>query len=334
MTSELEAALIAAGAAAAAGAAGFVAVVAIGRRSPRSAAMVAPLVPVAAVAVAIAVSGRAMFISPRDLALLAWIVVAAVPLAIVFGVVVARRIDEQVRAAAAATAELNADRDLEQRRREMVAWISHDLRTPLAGMRAMTEALQDGIAADPPRYLDQLHQEIGRLSAMVDDLLALSRLQAGGLRLAMTDVDVGDLVSDTLASTEPLALDQRLQLTGRAESGLVVRADSRELSRALRNLVVNAIRHTPPDGTVTVTAARAGTEVVIDVTDECGGIPESDLDRLFEPGWTGSSARSPGDGSGLGLAVVHGVMTAHGGTVHVTGTRAGCCFRLAFVARA
>jgi signal transduction histidine kinase len=328
MRSELEAVLIAAGAATATGLVGLGAVTVLSRRSPRAAAIVTPLIPVAAVAVAIGVSGQAMFISTRDLTLLAWIVAAAVPLALGFGVIAARRLDEQTRAAAAAAAELEADREVERRRREMAAWISHDLRTPLAGMRAMTEALQDGVAPDPDRYLRQLQHEVDRLTGMVDDLLALSRLQAGELQLSVADVDVGDLVSDALAGTDALARARGVRLHGHAEPGLVVPADSRELSRALSNLVVNAVRQTPAGGEVTVTATRKSGRVRIAVADQCGGIPDADLVRLFEPGWTGSAARSPGDGVGLGLAVVSGVMSAHGGSVQVRNTADGCLFVL------
>jgi signal transduction histidine kinase len=333
MRSEFEAVLIAAGTATVTGLVGLGAIAWMSKRSPRAAAITAPLVPVIAVAAALFVSGRAMFISPRDLTLLAWIVAAAFPLAIIFGVVAARRLDEQTRAAAAAAAELEANRELERRRREMASWISHDLRTPLAGMRAMTEALEDGVAPDPQRYLRQLHQEVDRLSGMVDDLLALSRLQSGELQLAVDDIDVGDVVSDTLASAEPLARAQQVHLGGSAEPGLIVRADSRELSRALSNLVVNALRHTPPDGSVMVTVRRDAGDVIIAVTDECGGIPAAYLDRMFEPGWSGSASRTPGEGAGLGLAVVSGVMAAHGGAVRVHNTDDGCSFDLVLTAR-
>ena len=333
MRSELEAVLIAAGTATATGVIGLGAVALMSRRSPRAAAIAAPLIPVIAVAAALVVSGRAMFISPRDLTLLAWIVAAAFPLAIVFGIVAARRLDEQTRAAAAAAAELEASRELERRRREMASWISHDLRTPLAGMRAMTEALEDGVAPDPPRYLRQLHQEVDRLSGMVDDLLALSRLQSGELQLAVEDIDVGDVVSDTLASAEPLARAQGVHLGGSAQPGLIVRGDGRELSRALSNLVVNALRHTPPDGSVMVTSRREGEAVVIAVADECGGIPAAHLDRMFEPGWSGSPARTPGEGAGLGLAVVSETMAAHRGDVRVLNADGGCAFELVLPAR-
>ncbi len=328
MTPEVEVVLIASGAATATGVVGLFAVNWLGRRAPRAAAAVAPVTPVLAVAVALAVVGKAMFISPHDLTVLTWIVAAAVPLAVVFGIVAARRLDEQTRATAAAAAELEASRDLERQRREMVSWISHDLRTPLAGMRAMTEALQDGVAPDPPRYLRQLQQEVDRLAGMVDDLLALSRLQSGQLRLSLENVDVSDLVSDTLASAEPLAHARQVHLNGEARGGIVARADSKELSRALTNLVVNALRHTPPDGSVTVAARREGDHIVISVSDQCGGISEADRARLFEPGWSGSTARTPGDGAGLGLAVVSGVMAAHGGEVSVRNTADGCSFEL------
>lgn len=328
MRTEVEAVLIAAGTAAAIGVVGLGVISRLSRRSPRTAAMVTPLIPVIAVAGAVFVSGRAMVIPSGDLTLLAWIVAAAFPLAIAFGVIAARRLDEQTRAAAAVAAELEADRELERRRREMASWISHDLRTPLAGIRAMTEALEDGVAPDPARYYRQLHEEVDRLSGMVDDLLALSRLQSGDLQLSVERIDVADVVSDTLASTEPLARVEQVHLRGSADAGLLVRADVRELSRAVVNLVVNALRQTPPGGTVTVSASRDGDDVVIAITDQCGGIREPDIGRVFEPGWSGSLARTPGDGAGLGLAVVHGVMSAHGGQVRVRNTADGCVFEL------
>lgn len=332
MRSELEAVLIAAGTATATGVIGLVAVAAVGRRSPRTATIIAPVVPVVAVAVAVLVSGQAMFISTRDLALIAWILVAAIPLAIIFGFLAARRIDELTRSAAAAEAARAADREVERRRSELATWISHDLRTPLAGMRAMTEALQDGVAPEPHRYLDQLHREVDRMSAMVDDLLALSRLQSGALALDQVDVDVRDVVSDALASAEPLARQSEVTLTGEAEGRLIVHADGRELARALANLLANALRHTPAGGAVSVVARTDGSSVVIAVADECGGIPAEDLSRLFEPGWSGSAARSPGDGAGLGLAVVSGVMEAHGGEVRVRNSTVGCVFELVLAA--
>ena len=333
MRSELEVVLIAAGTAAATGLIGLQAVSRLGRRAPRAAAVIAPLVPVVAVGLALLVCSWAMFLSTHDLAVLGWVIVAAVPTALAFGIIAARRLDQATQAAATATAELAASQELEQQRREMASWISHDLRTPLAGLRAMTEALEDGVAPDPQRYLGQMRHEVERLSGMVDDLLALSRLQSGELRLSMDRINVGDVVSDTLAATDPLAAANGVILTGHAEGALTVVADERELARALSNLVVNAVRHTPSAGTVTVAAGRVDHAVVLSVTDHCGGIPDEDLARLFEPGWRGSSARTPGsgDGAGLGLAVVKGVMDAHGGAVSVSNVSGGCRFDLTLV---
>lgn len=323
---EAEAFLIAAGTAAATGTAGLVGVLVVGRRSARAAALMAPVVPVLAVAAALVVSGRSMFLAEQDLTLLAWIVVAALPFALLFGILAARRLDRQVRAAAEASAALEASQELERRRREMVTWISHDLRTPLAGMRAMTEALEDGVAPEPDRYLRQLRGEVDHLSRMVDDLLALSRLQSGAIERHRDVVDLRDVLSDTLASAEPLARERGVRLEGSAEEKCEVWADGRDLGRAVTNLIGNAVRHTAAGSRVVVeAAARAGT-VTITVTDECGGIPDADLERLFEPGWRGSAARTPGGGTGLGLAVVQEIVSAHGGTVSVANTSSGCAF--------
>ena len=328
MRPEAEAVLIAAGTAAATGLVGLAAVTVIGRRSARAAALLAPLIPVLAVGAALVVSGRSMFLAEQDLRLLAWIVASAIPFAVLFGVLAARRMDEQTRAAAAAEAELEASQEVERRRREMVSWISHDLRTPLAGMRAMTEALEDNVAPDPQRYLRQLHDEVDRLARMVDDLLALSRLQSGALELHLEDIDIRDVLSDTLASAEPLARAQGITLAGDAPAGLLVHADGRELGRAVTNLLTNALRHTPADGSVMANATATAESVTITVTDECGGIPSEDLDRIFEAGWRGSSARTPGEGSGLGLAVVQEVVVAHDGSVAVRNVGDGCAFTI------
>ena len=146
---------------------------------------------------------------------------------------------------------------------------------------------------------------------MVEDLFELSRIQSGTLSLAVDPVEVGDLVSDMVASMEPLAYARGVQLTGQAAGSLLIRADARELSRALANLVTNAIRHTPDNGRVLVTAtAEAGRGVLLTVSDSCGGIPEADLPLVFDTAWRGSAARTPGadGGAGLGLAIVRGIV--------------------------
>jgi signal transduction histidine kinase len=222
------------------------------------------------------------------------------------------------------------ERRVDQSRRQLVAWVSHDLRTPLAGLQAMAEALQDGIATDPARYHKQIHAEATRLSAMVEDLFELSRLESGTLSLALDLVEVGDLVSDMVASMEPLADACGVQLTGQAGGSLLIRADARELSRALVNLVTNAIRHTAENGRVLVTAAAEGDGVLMAVADGCGGIPEADLASVFDTSWRGSAARTPGadGGAGLGLAIVRGIVEAHHGQVSVVNAGDGCRFEI------
>jgi signal transduction histidine kinase len=235
---------------------------------------------------------------------------------------------------AATAAKLQESRQRERRveasRRQLVAWVSHDLRAPLAGLQAMAEALQDGIARDPARYHRQIHAEATRLSVMVEDLFELSRIQSGTLALELADVEAGDLVSDTVASMEPLATARGIRLTGEAGRSLLIRADARELSRALANLATNAIRHTPEGGHVLVRASAGADGVLITVADGCGGIPQADLGSVFDLAWRGSKARTPGadGGAGLGLAIVRGIAEAHRGQVRVVNTGNGCRFEI------
>lgn len=222
------------------------------------------------------------------------------------------------------------ERRMELSRRQLVAWVSHDLRTPLAGLRAMAEALQDGIAADPGRYHRQIRAEVTRLSGMVEDLFELSRIESGTLVLSLHRIEIDDLVSDTVASLEPLARARRVRLTGQAESRLLVQADARELSRVLSNLLTNAIRHTPEHGGVQVSAAAEADGVLLTVADGCGGIPEEDLASVFDLAWRGTKARTPSadGGAGLGLAIVRGIVDAHHGQVSVVNTGVGCRFEV------
>jgi signal transduction histidine kinase len=235
---------------------------------------------------------------------------------------------------AATAVKLNESRERERRmersRRQLVAWVSHDLRTPLAGLRAMAEALEDGIAADAGRYHRQIRAEVTRLSIMVDDLFELSRIESGTLSLSPDHVEVGDLVSDAVASMEALARARGVQLTGVAGSPLMIQADARELSRALGNLLLNAIQHTPDGGSVRVTASAEADGALVTVADGCGGIPEADLASVFDLAWRGSKARSPGadGGAGLGLAIVRGIVEAHQGRVSVVNTEDGCRFEV------
>ncbi len=222
---------------------------------------------------------------------------------------------------------LEREHALEASRRELVAWVSHDLRTPLTALRVMAEALEDGVAADPPRYLRQMRQEVEVLNRLVEDLFVLSRLHAGALRLSPQRILVGDLVSDALATLDPVARAGGVRLSGGAESGLSAWVDAAQLGRALANLVHNAIRATPRGGGVRVAAASAPEQVRVSVIDECGGLDSEDLPRLFDVGWQGRSSR-PRDGAGLGLAVARGIARAHSGDVEVTNVMGGCSFAI------
>lgn len=225
---------------------------------------------------------------------------------------------------------------LEDSRRELVSWVSHDLRTPLAGMRAMTEALEDGMVADPPRYHRQIRAEVDRMVQMVDDLFELSRIHAGVLRISPEPVALADLVSEAIAGADPVARARRVRLGGSVEDGVEVTADAAGLSRVVTNLVMNAIRHTPADGTVEIHGRAVADGVELSVSDECGGLSADDMTRVFDLAWRGEPARTPaaddprtGEGAGLGLAIVKGIVEAHRGVVQVenVGTpAAGCRF--------
>ena len=332
-----EAALLAALAAVAVGAVGALAVRALAARSLVTAAVVAPVVVILTVVVGVVVTARAMFINDHDQAVVLIVTATSLPIAAAFGWLIARRVQQLMRASAQEAAQRDRDRQVEQSRRELVAWISHDLRTPLAGIRAMAEALEDGHAPADGSYPARIRSDADRMSDMVGGLLALSRLQSGTLRLDLAPVDVGDLVSDAVASARVLADGRGVHVTGSAPPlAVTASADAGELSRALSNLVTNALTHTAPGGTVDISldADPDGTDGAgfarVAVADGCGGIPEDELERLFEPGWRGTSARTPaaGVGAGLGLAVARGIARAHGGEVTVANTGPGCRFEL------
>ncbi len=223
------------------------------------------------------------------------------------------------------------ERGLDASRRELVAWVSHDLRTPLAGIRAMAEALEDRVVDDDEtrgRYYTQLRVEADRLASLVDDLFELSRLHAGALRLDFERASLGDLVSDAVAAARPLAGVKGVRVEGRLTSPApMLEVSTPEFARVLRNLLENAIRHTPSDGVVWVDAGMEGELAFVSVADSCGGIPEPDLDQVFDLAFRGTCARTPGDGgAGLGLAIAKGIVDAHHGAIAVVNEGDGCRF--------
>jgi signal transduction histidine kinase len=243
----------------------------------------------------------------------------------------ARELDAALTRLAESRAETAA---LEQSRRELVAWVSHDLRTPLAGIRAMVEALQDGVVSDP-ETVDRYHRTIGleveRLSGLVSDLFELSRIHAGALNLELAAFPIDEVLSDVVAGATLLARAKGVELTSSVSGAPVVSLAAAEMRRAVQNLIDNAIRHTPEGGTIHVEVASDDSAgfALISVEDACGGIPESDIERVFEVAYSGDAARSPGDGrAGLGLAVARGLVEAQSGDVSVRNADQGCRFTI------
>jgi signal transduction histidine kinase len=317
------------------------------------------------VALAVLVTTRLMFLSEHDARVVLVVVILAVPaaaaVAVLLGVELrrasrelagsAQQIGGEYRAApeppttelreiSAAMAEAHErlvaartrETALEQGRRELVAWMGHDLRTPLAGIRAMAESLEDAVVTDPAtvsRYHRQLRVEVDRMAGMVNDLFELCRVQ-GPLQLQLERVGAHDLVEEALASADPVARAKGVHLVATVGSGLPVAVDVTEFGRVLRNLLLNAIRHTPYDGTISVAAQPVGADVTLSVTDSCGGIPAADLDRVFQTAFRGEPARTTADdqGGGLGLAIARGIVEAHSGAITVVNHGPGCRFEV------
>jgi signal transduction histidine kinase len=271
---------------------------------------------------------KAMFLSAHDLRVVLLVLPVAGLVSLVMGWMLGRRL---ARAAMWLADAREKERQAEASRRDLVAWVSHDLRTPLAGMRAMAEALEDGVVSEPAtvaEYHRRLRTETDRMAALVDDLFELSRINSGTLQLKLSEVALGDIVSDAVAAAEPMAAARRIHLVSRTNQWPQVTASAPELSRIVANLLLNAIRYTPADGTVTVTGGRDGEGSWLAVSDTCGGIADVDLPRVFEVAYRGGheSARTPGAGGGFGLAIVRGLAEAHGGRVAVENVNGGCRF--------
>jgi signal transduction histidine kinase len=225
-------------------------------------------------------------------------------------------------------------RALDAARRDLVAWASHDLRTPLTSLRAMIDALTDGVVTDSEtvaRYLRQSQVEVARMNALLDDLFELAQLDTGHLILKLEPASLGDLISDALERFTLRARERGVQLAGRIGPGIdPVCIAPEKISRVLQNLLENAIRHTPPGGTVDLAARSETGQVVVAVRDSGEGIAPQDLPRVFEPFYRGERSRSR-DGygaegeryassAGLGLAIARGLVEAHGGRIWAEST--------------
>jgi signal transduction histidine kinase len=214
-------------------------------------------------------------------------------------------------------------------RRELVAWASHDLRTPLASLRAMLEALEDDLA-QPAEYLEAIRTQTDILSGLVEDLFELARIDAGALTLELRDAPLGELVSRCLSSLGAEARAREVELGARIVADPVVRVAPDKVERVLMNLLANAVRHAPPRGAVSVVVEPDTDHVVVAVEDTGNGLAPGAPQRMFERFWRAdeSRARTSG-GAGLGLAIARGLVQAHGGTIWAE-NRSGGGARVAF----
>jgi signal transduction histidine kinase len=342
------------------------------RRSLRVTMIVAAVVPMAAALAAVLQSVRAMFISTHDSLVVLWTLAFSGLLGLAMSILlghwitagsrdVGRRLrhlgtsyepaagsngsvpaelaaltDELEMARKRLAASRERERALEASRRELVAFMSHDLRTPLAGLRAVSEGLEDGVVDDVPGALRQLRATVDRMTGLVDDLFELSRLSAAPPPRRRSALSLRELAEDVVGEAGEHARSEGVALTVSTPSDddrLAVHGDADELTRAVTNLVGNAIRHTERGGTVKLAVDReADGRVRLAVTDSCGGIPDDDLERVFDIGWRGDEQRTPANGSssggGLGLAIARGVVESHEGSIAVSNVDGGCAFEI------
>lgn len=198
-------------------------------------------------------------------------------------------------------------------RRELVAWASHDLRTPVAAMRAMLEAVEDGLAS-PEQYMGALADQVQTLGTLVDDLFELARIDAGALTLHMQEASLGGLVQQCVRGLEAEARRRNVHLESDVDGAPQARCAPEKVERVLLNLLTNALRHTPSDGSVAVRVERESEVVRVSVEDSGEGIAPDALRRIFDRFWRADQARGPG-GSGLGLAIARGLVEAQGGRI-------------------
>jgi signal transduction histidine kinase len=294
----------------------------------------------------IAIAAQSMFINEHDQRLLMWVLVPAVLGAALVAMMMARPVardaskicDAAMRVAdgdlsartgvvrsdelgeAAAMFDLMVDRldAIERERAVMLSSISHDLRTPLAALRASVEAIRDGVAPDPDAYLSGMERQIKALASLVDDLQLHSRIVSGTYDVMLTSLDLTELADEAMETLRPLAESRRIALLLEAVQRVTVEADGSQLARAIRNLLENAIRHTPDDSVVLVQVAATSHSATLRVVDQGSGFPPDFRERAFEPFSRADPARDLRTGTaGLGLSIARGIVTAHGGTIGV-----------------
>jgi signal transduction histidine kinase len=305
---------------------------------------------------AVLLSGWVMFHMGDDVKILA-VTAASALTAIVASLVVARSIAnavDRVRDASAELAQGNLDarapeggptelaelaasfnemgdnlRRLFDTRRELVAWASHDLRTPLANMQAMLEALEDGLGA-PEEYVPALREQVRVLALLVTDLFELARIDSGALTLELQRLPLGPVVSSSIRGVEAEARLRQIHLASNVDDDVTATFAPEKVERVLMNLLTNALRHTPSDGAVAVRVEPRPGEVRVAVEDSGNGLDAEARARMFERFWRGDPSRSS-RGAGLGLAIARGLVEAQGGRIWAEDREGGgarVCFTL------
>lgn len=259
---------------------------------------------VGAILLVLVAAARMMFVSERD-ALLVSILVLGIGIVTLRIAALAER--ERARAAAEAT------------RRQLVAAVSHDLRTPIASLRLLVEAVDDEIVDEETRhrYLATMQTHIHSLSAMIDDLFELSRIEAGDIDWSMRQVELALLVDETVLAMQAEAGAKGVRISSQlSQEPLSARANPEKIQRVLFNLIRNAIRHTPADGSVTVRAEAGSDAIEIEIADTGEGISPKERERVFDAFFRGGEdAPRHSDGAGLGLAVSRAIVETHGGRI-------------------
>jgi two-component system sensor histidine kinase BaeS len=296
--------------------------------------------------VMIAIAAQSMFINDQDQRLLMWVLVPVVVGSALVAMLMARPVardasricDAAMRVAdgdltartgvvrsdelgeAAAMFDLMVERldAVERERAVMLSSISHDLRTPLAALRASVEAIRDGVAPDPDAYLSGMERQIQALASLVDDLQLHSRIVSGTIAVARSRIDLTELADEAMETLRPLAETRRIALLLEADRRVTVDADGPQLARVIRNLLENAIRHAPDGSVVLVQIASHPGVATLRVVDQGDGFPPDFRDRAFEPFTRADPARDLRTGTaGLGLSIARGIVAAHGGTIGV-----------------
>lgn len=206
-------------------------------------------------------------------------------------------------------------------RRELIAWVSHDLQTPLSSIQAMVEALTDGMVTDETtsqRYLNNINREVHALSNLIDDLFQLAQFEAGGLTLDVVPDSLISLANDVISSLSETAFKKNIMLSLHMDNTIdPIIMDSLQIGRVLNNLISNSLSHTPNGGSIMINGSKTSNKVIVTVSDTGKGIAKEDLPFVFDQFYRGEKSRSrTTGGAGLGLAIAKGIIEAHGGEIY------------------